>query len=655
MGVAPTGSHGIAPLDYDELPTAEALALENSGGQKIFLSYSRKDTAVVRAAAQLLQGHGWSVWIDRDDIDVGKPFRAAVADAIAAAPCVVVFWSSHSVASAWVCSEAEAGLQQQKLLPVLLEPCAIPMPFGTYQAADLTQWRVDDAQDRQVKNLLGAITRFVAPVPPIREPAPAESRAVSKTPAGQSLQSPSAASGPAEFDAAYVVSDLLLYSAPGRTMGQGRRLTGLINTVTDLPPEQRAALIINGNLLDFGNAEFDGNFAVSHATGILDDAWSEPSLVPVWAALARLVATPNRRLVLVLGNIDVELALPEPAERLLQRLSRGDELARSRVSMISLSVSYRCRVGKARVLVQHGHHVDPWNVVDTGELARICDELLAGAAIEPLGWIPNAGRLVQRRLLVSYARRYPFLELLKPETEAAVPSLMALDPAGVMRGALGLCLDARLWSLLRHGRQVTQRYGRVDGTNRSGTVVDSGFAPGAAMPSWLRVLFSPRGDRLRRLLRRSLARDTTFSLRTRDEFYRDIVSRVGDGIEFIVAGHTRLERAIDIAPGRQCYYNTGTWARLIRLGAEVLDDPQAFAAMFAALEAGSLQAIDEATVPLGSDGRAPLVLQRATVLRIAATAAGAVGELFHVFDDSHQGVRLEPLVGTRFECVAAPA
>ena len=106
----------------------------------IFISYSREDRPRARQIAGELERRGWSVWWDRM-IPAGQVFDDVIEREISAAKCVIVIWSSHSVGSRWVRSEASEGADRQILMPVLVEDVPIPLAFKRIQTADLTQWR----------------------------------------------------------------------------------------------------------------------------------------------------------------------------------------------------------------------------------------------------------------------------------------------------------------------------------------------------------------------------------------------------------------------------------------------------------------------------------------------------------------------------------
>ena len=114
------------------------------------------------------------------------------------------------------------------------------------------------------------------------------------------------------YEEVYVVSDLHLGGSPGaQIFSLGTRLAATIDRLRDAPAEVRRALVINGDFIDFlaeGPAEyFSGSEAIAKLTRIIGDA----AFAPVFEALKSFVGTAGRSLVIVLGNHDVELALPE--------------------------------------------------------------------------------------------------------------------------------------------------------------------------------------------------------------------------------------------------------------------------------------------------------------------------------------------------------
>lgn len=106
----------------------------------IFISYAKEDRSQARRLADAFEELGWSVWWDRE-IPAGEDFTDFIKQQLDGARCVVVLWSTVSVASRWVKREASRADEQKKLIPVLIEDVTPPWVFEELQARDLTLWR----------------------------------------------------------------------------------------------------------------------------------------------------------------------------------------------------------------------------------------------------------------------------------------------------------------------------------------------------------------------------------------------------------------------------------------------------------------------------------------------------------------------------------
>jgi UDP-2,3-diacylglucosamine pyrophosphatase LpxH len=137
------------------------------------------------------------------------------------------------------------------------------------------------------------------------------------------------------FDELYVISDLHLGGKTGfQIFNQGPTLAAFIKGITDKTQDLRLGLVLNGDTIDFlaeaSTGYLDPQGAVQKLQRILLD---DSAFSGVFAALQKFVTTLNRQLIIVLGNHDVELALPEVQEWLLENLSQNKQEARGRVTM----------------------------------------------------------------------------------------------------------------------------------------------------------------------------------------------------------------------------------------------------------------------------------------------------------------------------------
>lgn len=104
----------------------------------VFVSYAHEDEALRDEVTGRLAAEGYDVWSDAR-IAAGQNFHDRIGDALTAAVAVLVLWSDHSIASEWVCWEAEQALKRKKLLPVAapeLDKRDIRPPFYSLKTLD---------------------------------------------------------------------------------------------------------------------------------------------------------------------------------------------------------------------------------------------------------------------------------------------------------------------------------------------------------------------------------------------------------------------------------------------------------------------------------------------------------------------------------------
>lgn len=88
----------------------------------IFISYSRKDAALVMEFYDRLIAQGYSVWIDKDGIESGDAFKKVIVNAIKESRLVVFFSSTSANASSWTSKEiGVAVMEGVPIVPVKLD------------------------------------------------------------------------------------------------------------------------------------------------------------------------------------------------------------------------------------------------------------------------------------------------------------------------------------------------------------------------------------------------------------------------------------------------------------------------------------------------------------------------------------------------------
>lgn len=136
----------------------------------VFISYRKADWARAKHLAAALKVENIDVWWDTA-LEAGETFDEKIQTVLEQVKCVIVVWSKESVKSEWVRAESSVGRERGILVPVMVQPVNIPVPFNLLHTADLVGWSGDRShtgyQDvvKQVKQLAGKSN-----VPPLKPP-----------------------------------------------------------------------------------------------------------------------------------------------------------------------------------------------------------------------------------------------------------------------------------------------------------------------------------------------------------------------------------------------------------------------------------------------------------------------------------------------------
>ncbi|WP_434654010.1 metallophosphoesterase [Chromobacterium violaceum] len=453
-----------------------------------------------------------------------------------------------------------------------------------------------------------------------------------------------------DFDEVHGISDLHIGGQPGfQIFGSTEELVWLLDTLSQKPAEQRVALVINGDFIDFLAEPGARHFNPDKAIGDLERIKGDDTFAAIFPAIQRFVSTANRTLIINLGNHDIELFLPWVQRHLLEMLSAGDDSRRGRIRLVADGTGVSCRVGKANVLFVHGNEVDDWNRANYEQLRMAARTGQWGGRIDPIE--PNAGSKMVIEVMNDIKRQYPFVDLLKPETEAAIPILLTLSPEayGKLQPVLSVLGRVGLdkfkshigWlgedealpisdALVNSTRPLPSSRQLLDGVEYMARQQADPMAllPGAASQQ-LGVMDAIRGliqgksteEALRRGLD-GLDKDQSFNPNAVDDTFTALDEQVDPSIDFLVAGHTHLERSLSRRKGQGSYFNSGTWARLIQISPQTRQDPQAFNTLINRLiKSRSMGELDQA------DG---LVIRRCSVVSIWKDGDRTLGELRRV-------------------------
>lgn len=491
------------------------------------------------------------------------------------------------------------------------------------------------------------------------------------------------------YDALYSISDLHLGGVspgvarseggpiPVQACGSGERLAGLVRHLTDRANGQRSlGLVINGDFVDFLAENPTRYLDFGAPARHLDRVAGDPAFRDFFVELKAFVSKPNARLVVVIGNHDVELLHPDAQQALAELL--GDPPA-SRLVFALDGTGYRCAVGGRTIYCTHGNEHDAWNLLDHRALRRLLRRAKVGSSprYEEVAEVTNAGTRLVIDLMNELKVEHPFIDLLKPEVEAMVPILAVLKSGDA---SFQLRLDrlrALLWRRLVDAGRVRQGLLGGDepgvsaappdaptrapldwqgvedayrrGVNPSELAQGEGtLGVGTAITGFFRGMVSSGG--LREHLRALAVTDQAFQPTDYDDpTFVALDREVDPRTDFILAGHTHLARQMKRRNGEGWYFNSGTWMRLLRLGRSLLDNPEAWKDAEAVLTARDVKQIVEWRWKGAPEGVEPrdrqLLLDRCSVVRVehhpepktaAAPWGEVVGELLVVKDASDE-------------------
>ena len=418
-----------------------------------------------------------------------------------------------------------------------------------------------------------------------------------------------------QFHELFVISDLHFGGDVGfQIFDSTSEMVALIKHICVLPATTNAALLINGDFIDFLAEKPQRHFDPDGANAKLDRIASDATFKPIFEALSDLLGIANRTLIINLGNHDLELAMPWVREHLVQILCGAEAAKRGRLQFHIDGTGVRCRVGASEVLVLHGNEFDEWNVADYHHLRTMARDLQFGKPVKD--WEPNAGARLVIEVMNEIKRERPFVDLLKPEVGAVVKVLglmklgylkklrdvanfgarAAYDAGRMKMDLLSVAanpelLDASPSKFVTEDQFLDALYNDADVAPDLQNTEE--FEDAKMLGITAAILQKVKGSSECEVLRvalDTLLKDQSFAFGDADRTYRAATAALSSDLPFVITGHTHLMRAI--ARPRGGYFNSGTWARLIQVKPANLVDEQSFEPIYRALIAKTLPGID---------------------------------------------------------------
>src|SRR5688572_30323737 len=104
-----------------------------------FISYAKADSPFALKLANDLRAAGVNIWLDQIDIPPGAPWERSVQSAVNSCGRLLVILSPKSAESDGVSDEIGVALDEKKsIIPILYQPCNVPMRIRRLQYIDFT-------------------------------------------------------------------------------------------------------------------------------------------------------------------------------------------------------------------------------------------------------------------------------------------------------------------------------------------------------------------------------------------------------------------------------------------------------------------------------------------------------------------------------------
>lgn len=405
-----------------------------------------------------------------------------------------------------------------------------------------------------------------------------------------------------------MISDIHLANGQPDMISNPAVLTQFIVQLPQLFPSdnesrEQLELIIAGDFIDYLNIQEYAAWTADPGLAVrkLQDVTDRSQFAPVFDALAQHVER-GHRLTILLGNHDVELALPQVQAALLDRLRSSPH----DVHYVMDGRAYRL----GRALIEHGNRYDDANANDWTGLRAIVSALSRGEPA-PVELEVSAGSKLVIKVVNPLKDTYPFVNLLQPVGELLLLLLLEFEPSLAWQvDMLGRLLNSkRLAERNRLGQQPrATRNVSAGGEGRVGLApaedaelatlfgdtyrqlhsqANANVAAGDVLSLLVRpgrdglASFFERGEpvpieRLRKIraaLKRILDNDKTTNPDVADGPCGAAALRLLQGsrdLQAVVMGHTHLPRCARSETG--VYLNSGTWIDRLRIPHAVLAD-----------------------------------------------------------------------------------
>lgn len=383
----------------------------------------------------------------------------------------------------------------------------------------------------------------------------------------------------------FVVSDLHIGGADGFQMisrETRQKLAALFRWVADQATADRdVQLVIAGDIVDFLAEEPFEAFTANEDAAAIKLRTILAASDEVWQGLA--AATKRCAVTFMLGNHDIELSFPKLRRMLLQRVGGTVEFLCDNEAFVL-----------GDLIIEHGNRYDGWNAVDHDGLRQLRSSS-SRREPAPSPFSVQPGSELVARVMNQYKKKYPWVDLLKPETAGVIPILAALGgPTWKIAADAAKAAAGAAWRQSRLGSGGTPDDPRfiseskveavpaplpIDELQEVFALFDEAPAAAASSAADGRMVGEGAVTLNEELLFRGLRRwgekdNRSFHIDTEKKEYLTAANLLAERRhKVIVFGHTHLAKNIELGSGAR-YLNSGTWADLMCIPKAIFADDE---------------------------------------------------------------------------------
>lgn len=280
----------------------------------------------------------------------------------------------------------------------------------------------------------------------------------------------------------------------------------------------------------------------------------------IFDALNELVRSPSHQLVIMAGDHDSELILPNVRETVERRLEV--DFFNPKIHWLVQEEAFRVRVGSATVVVEHGNALDPWNRIDDAGLQNVLS--LGSRNLFDISDLQQPlGSSLRSTVMRSFRSRYHWIDCLKPATGNILPLLWYVGSATQQEEIKDFA------DKYRNKKEPAQR--EKIGNIHNPTALYRGGKEAeeeTEFEEWSTAIPGQNGnaaikESLLGKLRKVVAQDTFFEIDEPDDSVKYLQPVFDGGADLIIHGHTHAAKILTLESG--VHLNTGTWSQLLPL------------------------------------------------------------------------------------------